>query len=363
MEIIHNKSDQYQEKAIQSYHSLMQHYYIKEEKLYLEHWLRKNDDRQVSYLWPYSGVISALNALVKIPYTVRQFEDDLVRVLEGLEHYWNPKSNPPAYDSYVLSEGGGQQFFDDNEWLGLEFVEAYRSLKIKEYLQKAIHIFEYIISGWSEDLKGGIYWRDDKITKNTCSNGPAAVLALKLFEETQETLYVELAQKILAWCSQLKSPKEGVYWDNMNPEGEIDRHKYTYNTGTILHANALLFNITKDKTYLDEANSLAQASLTYFTKREDCLPFEFYPNSPWFNVILFKGFLALYDTDPDHSPIYIDSMRRNADYAWTHARDSEGLFSKDWTGKTGVNQRHKWLLDQAPMIEYYALLAAYQQTF
>ncbi|WP_269431585.1 hypothetical protein [Bacillus sp. SA1-12] len=34
-------------------------------------------------------------------------------------------------------------------------------------------------------------------------------------------------------------------------------------------------------------------------------------------------------------------------------------FSKDWTGKTGVTDNLKWLLDQAPMIECYALLTEF----
>jgi hypothetical protein len=57
--------------------------------------------------------------------------------------------------------------------------------------------------------------------------------------------------------------------------------------------------------------------------------------------------------------VYIDAMRANVEYAWEHARTNENLFSPDWTGRSGVTNPHKWLLDQAPMVEFYARLAQF----
>ncbi|WP_338786142.1 glycoside hydrolase family 76 protein [Metabacillus sp. FJAT-53654] len=356
MELVNGEKMNYQEMAEQTYHALLNRFFLKHEGLYLEHYQKKEEDQEVSFLWPYSGVISAINALAKMPSIGKQYYHDLINVLDGLEKYWNEQSKPEAYDSYVIKYGGGQQFYDDNEWLGLDFIEAYHTLGDKKYLQKAKMMFDFAISGWSEDKGGGIYWNTDKKTRNTCSNGPAAVLAIQLYEVTGDMKYLDWAIKILKWTKQLESPNEGIYWDNIREDGSIDQTTYTYNVGTIIHSNALLYKLTNEDIYLIEASRLAESSLEYFLKKKNDLSFAVFPDSPWFNVILFKGYLALYHADPSRNRMYINAIQANVNYAWKHARDENGLFSKDWTGEKGVSQEHKWLLDQAPMIEFYALL-------
>ncbi len=40
---------------------------------------------------------------------------------------------------------------------------------------------------------------------------------------------------------------------------------------------------------------------------------KFFPSSPWFNVILFRGLKALYEVDKNDT--YVKAMIDNADYA------------------------------------------------
>jgi hypothetical protein len=348
-----------QQKAEQTYQALTTHFHVSESGLYREHYAPKPDDRAVSFLWPYSGLVSAVNALAAMPGG-EAYHDDLARILGGLEHYWDADGAPPGYDSYIRSAGGGQKYYDDNAWLALDFVEAYRTLDDRQYLDKAILTFQFVISGWSDDLGGGIYWREnDPETKNTCSNGPTAVLALMLYQETGDEQYLTWARQILDWTAQLKSPDSGVYWDHLKRDGSIDKRTYTYNTGTIIHANALLYQISGEERYLQEAQALAAASREHFVKDDPVADIAIYPDTPWFNVILFRGYLALYEADPARDRTYIDAMRANVEYAWANARTTENLFSPDWTGRSGMTNPHKWLLDQAPMIEFYARLAQF----
>ena len=162
-------------------------------------------DRKRCELWPYSGVVSAYNALAGHPVHGFRYHDALRRVLAGLEDYCDSTVQPAAYDSYLIAEGGAQKYYDDNEWLGIEFIRAYRTLKDARYLQKAVEMFQFAISGWCEALGGGIYWREnDPETRNTCSNGPAAVLAILLYEETDEPAYLDFSLKILDWLKPLQ---------------------------------------------------------------------------------------------------------------------------------------------------------------
>ena len=46
-------------------------------------------------------------------------------------------------------------------------------------------------------MGGGIYWCEQKKeSKNTCSNAPGSVLALKLFKATNDSSYFEKGKKL-----------------------------------------------------------------------------------------------------------------------------------------------------------------------
>jgi hypothetical protein len=311
-------------------------------------------DRPYVNLWPYTGLVGALNALAAQPGQKEKYENDLRRSLQEFDDYYDPQGRPAGYDSYIRSQGGGQKYYDDNEWVGLEFVRAYQLLGDQVYLDKAKEAFAFAVSGWNEAMGGGIYWRQgDDNTKNTCSNAPAAVLAAQLYQLTGEKTYLDWALKILDWLKVLRPPDGGAFWDNISKNGHIDPSTYTYNTGTALHAYALLYAATGQAEYLDESRSLAKASLQEFAPKSREDQTHLFPASPWFNAILLRGYLALYQVDPDKDDTYLDAMRSYLDFAWQHARGKDGMLSPDPRG-SGDNNR--WILDQAGWIEMYALL-------
>lgn len=335
-------------------------FHIAEFGLYREHVPVQGEDKAFSYLWPYSGVVSAANARAAraLAGTAGSAGDDLRTVLANLEQYWDERAEPPGYDSYVVEYGGGDKFYDDNEWLGIDFVLAYRLLGDRAWLDKAQAMWTFAISGWSDEMGGGIYWKEhDLSTKNTCSNAPAAVLALMLHEETGDAEFLDWAVRILDWTKQLKDPATGVYLDHVRDDGSIDPAKYSYNTGTPIHANALLYRATGDAAYLDEARSLARASLDWFapesTATERTGGVRVFPDTPWFNSILMRGYVALREVDPDANATYVRAMLDFLELGWSRARDTEGLLAPDWSG-LGAPDAPKWLLDQTPVIEIAA---------
>lgn len=344
------------ERAELTYRMLRERFAIPGNALFREHVEPKPDDRTVSYLWPYSGVLSAAGALAEAPGRSRNYLPDFEQLLAGLDAYWDGSADPPAYDSYIRAEGGGQKFYDDNEWLGMEFVLAHRLSGKPAYLERARALFAFAMSGWSDAMGGGIYWRqDDPATKNSCSNGPAAVLAMQLYEATGEVSYLDLAERILAWLAQLKSPDTGVYWDSLGADGTIDKRTFTYNTGTPIHAHAMFYAATGERAHLDEARALAAASLAHFYRESPAAGVKVFPDTPWFNAVLLRGYRALFAADPERDPTYLDAMGAALAHAWEHARADDGSFSPDMAGAYGVTDPQRWLLDQAAMVELYAL--------
>ena len=126
-----------------------------------------------------------------------------------------------------------------------------------------------MMTGYDTISGGGLYWKEgDKTTKNTCSNGPGILVALQLYKITNNKNYLDTALVLYNWVNaHLQSP-QGVYYDNIKiPSLKIDSAVYTYNTGTMLQSNVLLYEITHDKKYLNEAERIAKAAKNFFYKK------------------------------------------------------------------------------------------------
>ncbi|WP_234347600.1 glycoside hydrolase family 76 protein [Parabacteroides bouchesdurhonensis] len=322
---------------------------------YLAEGTMQKRNQEVSFLWPYSGMLSGVISLYKNTGDEKYLRILEERILPGLELYWDNIREPFCYQSYPMFNGESDRFYDDNDWLAIDFCDLYALTKNEEYLHKAQDLHKYIYSGWSDELEGGIYWCEQKKTsKNTCSNAPAAVLCMKLYNLTQDNDYLDLAKKTYNWTMKyLCDPEDSVYWDNIKLNGTIGKAKYTYNSGQMIQAGVLLYKATGDEQFLNDAKRTAKGSYEYFTKIRRGINgtnARFYSASPWFNVILSRGLIALYEID--NNPEYINTMAENARYAWMNARDENGFLGNDWTGND--SKPFKWLLDNACMIELYS---------
>ena len=126
----------------------------------------------------------------------------------------------------------------------------------------------------------------------------------------------------------------------------------------MIQAGVLLYQVTGEKHYLKEAQQTAEGACRFFLKVQPIATGEmkFFPGTPWFNVILFRGLKALYLVDRNEA--YIKTMIENADYAWNYTRDENGLFSNDWSGHR--EEQFKSLLENACMIELFAEISELQ---
>ncbi|MCJ7446282.1 MAG: glycoside hydrolase family 76 protein [Bacteroidales bacterium] len=315
--------------------------------------------RRVAYLWPTSGIFSGVNALLKATHDKQYLHLLEEKVLPGLEQYFDSLRKPACYQSYISLAGKSDRYYDDNIWLALDFCETYMLTRKPEYLNKSINTWQFVISGWDDELGGGIYWCEQKKrSKNTCSNAPASVLAFKLFEATRDSSYLKWGLRIYDWTKvNLQDSTDYLYFDNKNLTGRIDRKKYTYNSGQMLQSAAMLYRLTGEKAYLDEAQHIAKSAIDYFTEEYTTTEGKkirlFKNTGNWFNSVLLRGYIELYRLDRNNQ--YITIFRDNMDQLWNHVRNKDGLFSKDWTGQK--EDEFKWLLDQASLVEIWANLA------
>lgn len=292
-----------------------------------------------SWLWPLCAYIQAANEMESLDPGGAYMQP----VIQAIERYYSFKTPAPAYQDYPRQERESSRFYDDNQWVAIALLDAYNRTRKEEYLRKATTIYRFMLTGMDTLTGGGLYWKEgDLATKNTCSNGPGILVALQLFRITREQHYLDTALLIYHWVNTRLQTPEGLFYDNIKTSSyQLGKALYTYNTGTMLQANALLYSITKDKKYLDEAHRIATAAKTHFF-HDGRLPHNY-----WFNAVLLRGYEELYHIDHDRSSM--DAFRNDADAIWNKEREaSKGL---------GLRPA-KSLIDQAAMIEIYSRLAA-----
>lgn len=322
-----------------------------------------NIPNQFSYLWPYSGTFSAVNALFEATHDKKYKKLLDSRVLPGLEEYFDTQRVPNAYSSYIRTAPASDRFYDDNVWLGIDFTDTYQMTQEQKYLDKAQLIWKFIESGTDSILGGGIYWCEQKKeSKNTCSNAPGSVLALKLFKATNDSSYFEKGKKLYEWTQRkLQDSTDYLYFDNIRLDGKIGKAKFAYNSGQMMQSAALLYQLTKNPIYLKDAQNIAKECFNYFfadfTPATNEETFRMLKKGDiWFTAVMLRGFIELYRIDKDKT--YINAFNKSLSYAWDNARDEKGLFNADLSGKS--KDQKKWLLTQAAMVEMYSRLAMIQ---
>ena len=332
-------------RAVAAYHALQHRFYFR------GHYVDGDRDHpQTIAAWPYGTLLGALTALARVPSAGAPYRPLLRRGLAGLNAYWNPKTQPPAFDSYPARPRGpgGDPYYDDNAWFGLGLVDGYEVLGDKSYLARARQVFTFLASGWDRNPQhacpGGVFWTRAKgfTTRNSVSTANAALLAMRLYDLTGDPSYLGWGARMWSWVDDCLSRSDGLVADSISLTGIKDSRAFTYNQGAMIAAGALLYRATQQHQYLERAETLARAAVDHFTAIR-------YAQEPrTFVAILYRDLFLLHAVDPD-----VDYRSEAAGYAarsWTAGRDSgTNLFS-------GALSQDA-LLDQAGMVELYALLA------
>lgn len=330
------QSTKYQERVDVLVDNIDQHFKAGITGLYYETADRVQKDNPHSWLWPLCALLQASHEVDVVMPGKKHMEP----VVKAIDQYYSPVV-PVAYQDYVTAERKSSRFYDDNQWIAITYLDAYQRNPDPKYLQASVMIHDFMMTGLDTVAGGGLYWKEGELdSKNTCSNGPAILIALQLYKVTKEKKYLETAMSVYNWTNKTLQAPNGLFYDAIKiPSLKIDQTFFTYNAGSMMQANALLYNITKDKKYLLEAQRIATAAKTHFFKNNRL------PKDYWFNAVLLRGCQELYSIDKNWG--WIDFFVTDADAIWAQ-RDAQN-FLKDG--------QHKALIDQAGMLEIYARLA------
>jgi predicted alpha-1,6-mannanase (GH76 family) len=242
----------------------------------------------------------------------------------------------------------GDTYLDDNEWLAQDFLDWTQVSGDGVSLKRAASIFAAVADAWDDvathPCTGGVFWTTGSSNRdrNTVSTANGAVIGLRLYQVTHETSYLTWAKTMLAWLDRCMLAPNGLYWDHIDLTGKVNTAQWSYNQGSVVAADVLLYRTTGDASALARAEQLADASIAYFNSRWK------HGEPPQFAALFFRGLLSL--ADADGRADYVAAAEQYADDAWSTERDPRtGLFR--YAGKPD-------LLQQAGLVQLYAALAA-----
>lgn len=243
---------------------------------------RRDGDPDFAYCWPLSQARAAActlsSAFARVP---AELETTIASLARAQESYWYPPGGTTGLPGYTAAcdrdQGAhGDMYYDDNAWVGLQEVEEHlRTGGRRGDLGRARAVLELLRSGESTDPDlphpGGIFWTQagEASGRNTVSTIPSAKLALRLHVLTGDPTLLRDARRWVSWTRDTLLDEEGLFWDNISPEGTFDTTTWSYNQGVPLGTEALLFEITGHREHRDRAIALSDAILRRYQPFED----------------------------------------------------------------------------------------------
>ncbi len=356
----------YAEHALLAYEAMQQNFYVPSAGLY-------KGEPEYSFLWPFSQALAASVSVAHIPGQQARLEGGLQALAAGLQVY---ASSPPLGETTATGAStattarsfddvtappvgpGGDSFYDDNEWVGIELARMYELDHSSAALTQAEQIMAFVMTGWQTvdpegqplPCAGGVPFSNAPTNKqrNTVTDAPAAELGVQLYRATHEVRYLQFAEQAYGWVRQCLLEPNDLYADHVELNGTVQRTEWSYNQGAMVGAGALLYQATHQGAYLYEARQTAKAALVAYPYSR------LSSENPFFVEVYFRNLMYL--DSITHDPPGAGLAREYAYYAWQRHRLSDNLFAY---GSPPTAE----LLGQAALVQIYALLSTPPSTY
>jgi hypothetical protein len=284
----------------------------------------QHDSHPYSFVWPFSLAMMGTIDLYCLPSAGTGYLNDIRDRVLGTEAYWDGR----CFEAYVMPPlgPGGNRYWDDNAWLGLNLLRVYRVTGDAAALHRARQVFDYMVEGWDtaagHPAPGGVFWMEAPWNRDraTISAAGGAELGLRLYQQTGEDNYLTWAARMYDWANRNMLDADGLYWDHIDLQGHIDKGKASYTQGTMIGAGGLLYQVTGDAKYRELAKRTALQSLHYYGDNG------YASMDPTFNAIFLRNMLYFSTIDATHLPATLKVMSRYADDMWEGREQPTGLF-------------------------------------
>ena len=235
------------------------------------------------------------------------------------------------------------EYYDDEGWWALAWIDAYRLTGQKKYLEMAQTIFADMTTGYDDVCGGGIYWKKPKQYKNAIANGLFMLTALRLHQDAPKTKIagkrpLQWGEMVWKWFREtgMINRETWLVEDGLNKDCQPNRNQnWTYNQGVPIAVMCELYRIKKDKEALQMAENIAQAAMVKMTTPQGILKEKNEPDmgadGPQFKGIFMRHLATLYQISPKEE--YKSFILNNAESIWAKGRNpNSSQFGGVWAG-------------------------------
>lgn len=235
-------------------------------------------------------------------------------------------------------------YYDDEGWWALAWIDAYDLSGQQAYLAMAGSIFKDMTGAWDSTCGGGIWWSKDRNYKNAIANELFFSVAASLARrgtDAERAQAADWAAKEWKWfqasgmINDDHLVNDGLIIDKTDGSCRNNgRATWSYNQGVVLGALAEWSKATHDDQPLMEARILADASLTHLTDDAGILHDPCEPKCGA-DAIQFKGIYArnLRQLNQQvQESRYRTFFARNAQSIWSNDRNADDQFGVVWSG-------------------------------
>jgi hypothetical protein len=236
------------------------------------------------------------------------------------------------YDNFITREGSDwmwNNYNDDITWMSIGCVRSYLLTGNTTHLAKGKEQFDKMFARANTHQFGGdgLVWQQGVTGTNSCINGPAMVCCCYLAQATGDNSYYSKAITIYNWCKNyLFNVNTGKVNDWYNAPSTGDWSS-TYNQGTFLGASVMLYDYTKDVSYLNIANNIASFTKNDMYQSGVMNNEESGGDLPGFKGI-FMRYARRYVVDGNRGD-YIPWLQLNAKIAYNN-RNSQNIITTQW---------------------------------
>ncbi|MEO6802918.1 MAG: glycoside hydrolase family 76 protein [Granulicella sp.] len=300
------------------------------------------------------------SARVKLAITALMHHYDTSRGLWNTEGWWNAANTATVLGNATAAHPSAEylftlqntftnaqkvhplfrnEYYDDEGWWALAWIQAYDVTHRRQYLQMAESIFDDMSGGWDDTCGGGIWWKKDRHYKNAIANelflSVGAHLANREHGKKRVT-YLSWAKREWSWFDNSGMiNQDNLVNDGLTPECRNNgRNTWTYNQGVLIGGLAELSAATRDPAPTGKAQQIAHAAIRKLTDSNlvlhDLTEPKCSADTVQFKGIFVRNLVALQRAAP--SDEYLTFVRSNADSIWNHARVPDNEFSCSWSG-------------------------------
>jgi predicted alpha-1,6-mannanase (GH76 family) len=237
-------------------------------------------------------------------------------------------------------------FYDDEGWWALAWIDAYDLTQNQQYLAMAETIFADMSGGWDTTCGGGIWWSKDRGYKNAIANelflSVAAHLATR--DSAKSAAYLSWANKEWLWFAQTGMiNSKNLINDGL---GTSDGHTTTascanngqatwsYNQGVVLGGLTELSKVNSDPSLAVAAQTIATAATTLLVDASGVMHDPCEANcgadGVQFKGIFVRNLVALQGAYPQAA--YNTFITTNANAIWTQSQGANYQFGQVWSG-------------------------------